>query len=754
MLGTTEDASTVFRQVQTMVPMYGSTGFQDMAWYTQQDEWPIMGTTADAGRFPVMFGQATVNANISNIILQWTNNSTTIGLRFPNVIDFTSESYGGSAISAANQWGSGSGTWPNLTDGAPTAIPALLYNQGRDAFVYKSYFAGMTSGYTANGQNLQLATWLVPPAGSTVANITALLDTANSLKDKYRINWGGWEYPDEKLSRPAVQKVALAGRWDAGIDIIRVDTRTGQTYSDANPNANAIQIITKGHIVRFWDKEYFSCRHIMIDFLSKIIIPSGFTAPWQSEMRKFIALYPFDNYRERKIWNGSTLVGSHLGRQMYVGTLSSVNALTPTFSTLISNDSSYVRAGVGHAAEAWTNRYTNASVAYENRGRNDENVSRISAGIALLYPACVTPDDNIYFNGLIHGTLIAPAVRNRLTELGLSGTIADTSNVTSANYVAANADAIWKAYNAYNNYYKKYGVPDSGYTGEIKEDRPEVYNGGTYANSFRLPIQGMNTANLDGRLIATGGWGGRGTLHSWNERVELDGMVDFVKRQARVFTEYASGVPHTWTISGAAVAPYTGLTYKGFAEKGKLEYAVSNDTRPGIYIQEEKVAMPIVMGLYAANKLSRDETVEILYARKFRKDVANFTLTTNLTNAAGSNTGRGKVYMFAKEGTTPDLTATWTKVAEGSAGSANFNFVDGSVYDQLSAANRVEVSVIALVVTNGYSVPLDISGEANEGKDSTIREHIKDEIRKDTGCNAGFAIFALAAIPFILRRRK
>ena len=760
MFGTTEDASTMFRQVQTMVPMYGSTSFQDMAWYTQQDEWPIMGTTADAGRFPVMLGQATVNANISNIILEWTNNPTTgIGLRFPNVLDYTSESSGGSVISAANQWGSGGGTWPNFTDGAPTALPAVLYNQARDAFVYKAYFAGMTSGHTANGQNLQLVTWLVPPAGATEANVTALLNAANAVKNSYRINWGGWEYPDEKNNREAIQKVPLAGRWDAGIDIIRVDTRTGQTYGSANANANAVQVITKGHIVRFWDKEYFSCRHIMIDFLSKIVIPSGFTAPWQMEMRKFTALYPFDNYRERKIWDGSTLVGNYLGRKMYVGTLSSVNDLTPTFTTPISEDSSYVPAGAGHAAEAWTNRYTNASESYVNRGRNDENVSRVTAGIAFLYPAAATPDDNVYFNGLIHGTLLAPAVRLRLNDVGLSGTIGDTSNVTNPQYVAVNADAIWKAYNAYNNYYKAFGVPASGYTGELKEDRPEVYNGGTYANSFRLPTQGMNAANLDGRLIATGGWGGRGTLHSWNERVELDGMVDFVKRMARVFTEYASGVPHTWTISGAAMTPATGIPYKGFVEKGKLEYAVSNDTRPGIYIQEEKVGALIIASLFSSGQLSRDETVEFLFARKFRKDDANFTLTTNLTDVVGGPISSGKVYMFAKEGTGDDLTAVWTQVAVGTAGSAAFTFTDGSVYDQLTAINSVEVSVIALVVTNGASTPLSLGAagtDADEnGKiDDFIDDIIEDRVRDRVGCNAGFAFLALMVIPIVVRRRK
>jgi hypothetical protein len=748
--GTTEDSTTMFRHPGSTAsthgrPYFGTTGsFGDMSYYLHQDETPIMGTTADAGVTAIMYGQSSSAASISSIVLNWTNTANSIGLRFPNALTYTSESYGGSSISAPNQWGSGSGTSPaNFTDGAPTAIPALLYNQGRDAFQHKAYFVGTASG-TGNGQSLQLVTWLVPPA-ATAAQVTSLLDAANTLKNSYRISWGGWEYPDEKLSRPALQKVPLAGRWDAGIDVIRVDTRTGMTYSTANANANAVQVVATGHVTRFWEKEYFSPRHIMADFLSKLTIPSGFTAPWQNEFRKLIAFYPFDNFRERKVWNGNTMVGNNLGKIIYAGTLSNFASLAPTFNSLISEDSSYVRAGPNHVAEAWTNKYTNASVAYANRGRNDENVTRVTASINFTFTSTVTPDDNVYFNGLVHGTLLAPAVRLRLTELGLSGTVGTSANVTGTMYVRADHDALHKSMKAHNNYYKKFGVLDPGYTGEIKEDRPDFINGGTYANSFRY-----TGALQEGRLIATGGWGGRGTLHGWNERVELDGMVDFVKRSARMLAEYSAGVPHTWTVTGANMQPASQAPYKGFAEKNKLNYAISNDVVSDIYIQEEVTATPIVAKLYAEGKIDRSETTEILFARKFWQN-GNIALTTTLINPNGTNKGSGKVLLFAKVGTSADVTANWNLVATGTAGSANFTFTDGSVYDQRTAANNVEVSVLALAVTNGSSVPLDISGEGLEA-DETLRQHVKDTAEKN-GCNAGFAILALAVLPFIRRRK-
>jgi len=770
--GTTEDSTTMFRHPGSTAgthgrPYFGTTsGFGDMSYYMHQDEMFVAGWTADSGVTPLQWGQALSNANISNITLQWTYQPNSIGLRFPNALTYTHESAPGSVISQANQWGSGAGTSPaNFTDGAPTAIPALLYNQARDAYKYKAYYAGVVSG-TGNGQSLELVAWLVPPAGSTTANITALLDAANAVKNNYRISWGGWEYPDEKNAREAVQKVPMAGRWENGVDVIRVNTKTGQTYSTAHASADAVQVITRGHVTRFWEKEYFSPRHIMVDFLSKIVVPSGFTAPWQPEMRKLIAFFPFDNFRERRIWNGNTLVGNHLGKKIYTSTLAMYNSFLPTFNTPITADSSYngvrfdAARGVTHPAEGWTNRYTNATVNYADntRGRNDENVTRITAGITFNYMATITPDDNVFFNGFQHGELVAPAVRARLTELGLTATVANSANSTGQMYVKTDHDALHKAMKGVNNYYKRFGVPDPGYTGEIKEDRPDFINGGTYSTSFRY------TGLLqEGRMIAVGNWGGRGTLHGWNERIEIDGMVDLAKRGARIYLEGAAGVPHTWSIQGAGIVPYTPLNqlpYRGNPEKAKLKYALSNDVIGDIYLQEEIVVKPIVQRLFAEGKIPRDETVEILFARKFWQD-NTFTLRVDLTNADGTLRGAGKVYLFLKDmansTNSADLHAVWrlgdgTYNGVGTAGRVEHTFhntVPGHWYNQRSGDAQVEASVIALVVTNGESRPFDVDAD----EDGTIREHIKSELKKESGCNAGFALLALAFLPFIRRRK-
>jgi Synergist-CTERM protein sorting domain-containing protein len=285
-------------------------------------------------------------------------------------------------------------------------------------------------------------------------------------------------------------------------------------------------------------------------------------------------------------------------------------------------------------------------------------------------------------------------------------------------------------------------------------------NGGTYSRSFKLPAYNSDVATLDGRMITIGNWGGRGTLHGYNERVELDGMVDFVKRCARVFIEFAAGVPHKWEVTG------NGST--AIPHKKRLAYAVSNDNVAGIYIQEEAEGNPIIAKLYVNGVIPRDETTEILFARKFRMNNLTaptgngMTLTTKLTNADGSDKNSGKIYMFAREVANPDLSnvnSTWVKVAESTnngVASANFNI--NSIYNKLAttgATSRdVEVSVIAIAVTDGKSTPYVLSGEETNEADGTIRDHIKEELERESGCNAGFAVIALIFIPFFMRRRR
>ena len=743
--GTTEDASTLFRPIQTDMgrPLYQTyvANFSDMAWYMQVDELPVVSATADSG--PASVYSETINNANTTVNLSWVNNPTTgIGLRFPNALDYRHEYNGGATVTQAMQWGTGGGTFPNFVDNPPTALPALLYNQARESFIYKAYYAGVWSA-TNMGQSLRLVAWLVPPAGAPASVVQNLYNAANTLKDSYRINWGGWEYPDEKPNREAQQKVPMAGRWDMGVDVIPVNTATGQTFNAAGiASADAIQIVTTGHVTRFWEREYFSTRHIMVDFLSKIVVPAGYTAPWQPEMRKLISFYPFDNLRERKVWNGHTMVGNFLGKQLYGGTLAFYNGFTPTFRT---------PAPVLPEIRA---KSTNAVITRANQGRNDENIDALSVTINFQYiviPDPVPSEPNRFFNGIRDGVLVAPAIRNRAADLGLNVTVPNSTNVsvTGMHYCAPDADQLIKALKVYNNYNKRFGVPEAGYTGAIREDRPEVMNGGTYARSFKLPAYNTDvTAGLDGRMIVIGNWGGRGTLHGYNERVELDGMVDFTKRCTRVFVEYAGGVPHTWEVSG------NGNT--ALPHKKRLTYAISNDAVAGIYIQEETTAKVIINGLYASNTLPRTETTEILYARKFRMDnltgaTPAMTLTTILTNADGSRRGAGKVYMIARvAGAGPDVNATWNIVNTGTNGTASFAFTPGSVYNQLTATNAVEVSVIALAVTNGSSVPFDVDAD----EDGTIRQHIRDEIKKDIGCNAGYAILALLPLLFITRRRK
>jgi Synergist-CTERM protein sorting domain-containing protein len=717
-LGQTEDGGSSWNSA-----FFGGNGsFSDMKWYTAQDEWPVVGVAADAGVVTIntMNSQTTWSPNIR---LSWTNDPATgVGLRFPNVLNYK-DIYGAGSISNSMVHGTAA------NDGVPTALPTLLYNQVREEHVYKTYFAG-ESAMTSTGQNLLQAAWLVMPSGTSAA---ALANAARAVRDSYKINWGGWEFPDEKGARPLVQKIPMANRWDCGIAIEQVNSATGE-YS---ATGDAVQIITKGHVTRLWHKEFFSPRHIMIDFLSKVVVPSGYTAGWQPEMRKLIAFFPFDNFRERKVWNGNTMLGIYAPK-IYSGTLVNVNSMTPVYTSPEPTPTS------------WTPKYGTART-YSFRGRNNENVTTLDVGYAFAYGNVPQPDE--YLNVRTSAATISNAIRQRCTDLSLNLTTTTTAaNHTSAGYCTPDADVLLKSMRAYNTYYKRFGVLDSGYTGEIMENRPDSVAGGTYASSFVVP--GGNPT--DGRMIGIGGWGGHGTLHGWNERIELDGIVDHAKRVGRTFAELAGGVPHTWTVSGNADT--------NPIHKHRLAYNNTyGRTAPNIYIPEESVARAVVAKLYAENVLPRTETTEILYARKFRMNnltgtTPAMTLTTTLTNPNGSNKGSGKVYMFAKVigAVSDDLNAVWNKVAESTTGTITFAFPANSSYDQTVATGAtsrdVEVSVVALAATNGFSVPLDINGD--EETDSTVREHIKDEIKKDAGCNAGLAIFALALIPLVLRRRS
>ncbi|MCL1874741.1 MAG: M20/M25/M40 family metallo-hydrolase [Synergistaceae bacterium] len=721
-LGQTEDGGSSWN-----TSYFGGSGsFSDMKWYTAQDEWPVIGVAADAGVLPIntMNSQTTWSPNIR---LTWTDNASTgIGLRFPNVLDYK-DVYGTGSIS--NQMIHGSAA----NGGVPIALPALLYNQVREEHVYKSYFAGETA-MTSSGQNLLQAAWLVMPNGQSAADLAS---AARALRDSYRINWGGWEFPDEKGLRPPVTKVPMADRWETGIAIEQVDSATGN-YSITG---DAVQIVTKGHVTRLWHKEFFSPRHILVDFLSKLVIPSGFSAAWQPEMRKLIAFFPFDNFRERKIWNGNSMLGNYAPK-VYSGTLVNISGLTPVYNS------------TAPAPTSWTPKYATAARAYSFRGRNDENINTLDAAYAFAYGNVPTPNDGDgYLNVRTSAATISNAIRERCNDLGLNLTTTTTAaNHTSFGYCTPDSDVLIKSMRSYNTYYRTFGVLDSGYTGEIMENKPDSVAGGTYASSF--VVQGTPQ---DGRMIGIGGWGGHGTLHGWNERIELDGIIDHAKRIARTFAEFAGGVPHTWTVSGNGSTAAT--------QKDRLAYINTyGKTAPNIYIPEESVVRPVIAKLYSTNTLPRNESTEILYARKFRMDGLTgtspaMTLTTNLTNADGTNSGMGKIYMFAKVGSAEDINANWDQVDVGTNGSASFVFAANGIYDQTPAASAdiVEVSVIALAVTNGYSVPLDAAGELEEEEEEakkTVRKAIEDRIDKRTGCNAGFAIFALLAIPFVVRRRK
>jgi len=710
-----------------------------------------------------MFQPSTLNWN-PIIRLEWTNTANSIGLRFPNVLDYN-HVWGDGIVTNAMIHGSMTGhnaTSPGIFT-PPSPLPPVLRSQAREEFVYQTYFAGEVAA-AVGGQALRLAAWLVPP---DPADVPALHSAALAARNSYRISWGGWEWPAERHTRPPVMQVPMADRWEAGVEVLRVDTSTGLP----SPTGDAVQVITKGFITRFWEKEFFSPRHIMIDFLARIAIPAGQVAPWQDQMQRAIQFFPFENFRENRVWNGHTLLG--VDRDfIYSGTLANVANLVPVFTT------------PAPTPTFWRPRHSAANVSKVNRGRNHENVSAIDVTYRFNYAHVPITLERPTLDVRTNAAEISTSIRANAAQLGLNmtGPAGNAGNSTARGYSAWDQDVLLKALRAYNTYYRTFQVPcpsfGSGLYGDgIKQVRADTIAGGTYAIDFAIlnPDAGNATTvgnppqrtrtGIDGRMIATGGWGGRGSLHAYNERVEIDAMVDHGKRTARVFAEFAAGVPHTWSVAGAprpnhnalgsAVPELNNFQYKGFWYKGYLYYSIHNDVVHGVYIEEESVATNVIRAL---TDIPANETVEILFARKFKMvnltgEEPGLTLTTTLINPDGSLLDFGTVYMYARAANMDDLDAgAWTRVAVGTEGEAIFKFLDGSIFDQSSASREVEVSVIALVVTDGASGVI----KPEPPTTPTPTPPPPPGGGGSSGCNAGYAFgfLALMLIPFVIRKKK
>jgi len=720
--GTTEDSNVWFNSAG----LVGSGGFIDMRWYTMQDEWPIMGTTSDSGVAPVMY----VNSGAAwtpIVRVSWDNTPTTLGLRFPNVLTFE-DTFTDGSISAPMTYGTGIISGDQEVILPPAARPSFTYNQARETHRFKSYFAGQIAG-TGSGQNLLQAAWLVMPNSQSAS---ALLTNARALRNSYMMFAGGWEYPielrsPERATTVPVRLVPLANRWETGIEVELVSPDT-------------VQIVTKGHTTRFWEMHYFSPRHLMLDFLSKITLPAGVVAPWQPEIRKFMEFYPFDGFRENRVWNAQTLFGTHA--RVYTGILSNIASLTPI---------DYSVTGGAADGTRWQPRLGTAWRNYSFQGRNDVNLTGLDIGIRINYSPTPAPEGYTTFIGTGSGARLSNAFRARAGELGLRvTTTGDAGNATATPYTTPDSDVLLKTLRGYNAFNWRFRVPDNyagleitgpasfrGYR-EVRQERPMHIAGGTYAVSF----QPRANTNYDGRLVATGGWGGTlapGTLHGWNERVPVDGMFTHAQVMARVFAEFAAGVPHTWVVSGngrTQVRPKDNLAYVGSAD---------------VYIWEEATAKPVIENLYAQGRIH--EPMEILFARKFKMTNLMDYMTVK---AELLNNNQAKIRLFAVQAdtvTTSNRSAfttfdvnmnphlqVWHEVASGE-GIASFAFAPGSIFDMTPpGTHEAEVAIIALVESRFVPGPTPIKPPPGE--------------EPDPSCNVGFAAVALLLLPFIVRRRK
>ena len=685
---------------------------------------------------------------------------------------------------------------------------------GSDVYVrwkttYDAYHIGSLVGSTqptgagSAGWGLQAKTvaWLVCDDTMTAAQLYAnAYSIRNSYIDKYYTYLQNQNYYKPFVEKPTNLDVGPAGsvnprlnrdgtpefgRWDIGIDIELV-------RSPGSPFQNTVQIIARGITWRYTEQFGQNSRQILMDFLANLTIPSGKTARWHEAMKRINKVFPYGQAEPGKdTWRAAHLFDA-VGVQAYF------NELTPTVGT----GAAAGNRELSIPGASW-DIDVNSNVASPTRpgsrtvtyvGNNNEDVDRLYFELRFLYP--MAPFDNDWFKPSSEAnnrdylpTVQAAKVREAMAAAGIgSTTMSGTNQNVGSSTVVVDA-AGFSSYNQTSggsglNNTSAYGVPTyyTSYTHDCVQfalrstgayykanDIPwrETLcgqNGTNYGTVFRVAnvingnVEGFTNPPNAGTSVGIGHWGGKNGLHSYNERVETDGLIGFANRVAMVLGDAAQGRYHTYDVRGNGNTQDR-LVLRLENIQGTPTYTeLSNATytallKEDVYISESNELPGIIENLKAQGFLNADndpeKTVDFLFGRKFLMKgmpaggALELTVKTNAPE-------KGFIQHLLVAG----------ELADGSGWEVINNNADdslqtvakvalGSKFDKaVASADVVNTRLISFLVTEP-SVDDDDDKDSKKDKIKDIIEDILDE-----GCNAGIPLLALLAVVGLVLRRK
>ena len=580
------------------------------------------------------------------------------------------------------------------------------------------------------------------------------------------------------------------GRWDIGIDIELTRSNPSLPFQDT------VQIIARGITWRYTEQFGQNSRQILMDFLANLTIPSGKTARWHEAMKRIDKVFPYGQAEPGKdTWRAAHFFDA-IGVQAYF------NELTPF-------------VGAANAAAAPANRRVDilssdwvlevnsnvdnptAPAARNNNpyvGVNNEDVGTLYFELRFLYP--MAPFDNDWFKPSSEAnnrdylpSVQAGKVRAAMAAAGIgSTTMAGSNPNVGASTVVVDAGG-FSSYNQTSggsgiNNTSAYGVPTyyTSYTHDCVQfalrstgayykanDIPwrETLcgqNGTNYGTVFRIAnvingnVEGFTSAPNAGTSVGIGHWGGKNGLHSYNERVETDGLIGFANRVAMVLGDAAQGRYHTYDVRG------NGNTQERMVLRleniqGTPTYTELSNTaytallKEDVYISESNELPEIIRNLEAKGILPTDAdvTVDFLFGRKFLMKgiptggALELTVKTNAAEkgfkqhlVVAGELANGSGWEVINNNP-DDAIETVAKVAH------------GSVFDisAVASADVVNARLISFLVTE----PSDDDDDKCDNKKEKIKDIIEDILNE--GCNAvGAPFLAFLAIMGLALRRK
>ena len=671
---------------------------------------------------------------------------------------------------------------------------------------YNAYHIGslvgstQVSSYGNWGLQLKTAAWLVCKDAATAGLIYA---DAMNIRDLYMEKYFTY-IQNQNYYKPFIQEQKFLdvgpvgavnphigpdgapeyGRWDIGIDVQLVKS-PGSELQDT------VQIIARGMNWRYTEQFGQNSRQILMDFLANLTLPAGKTARWQNAVKRIAKVFPYGQAEPGKdTWRAAHLFDA-VGVQAYF------NEFTPSLTTSVGNRSMSIPTA------SWDVDINSGSVASPTRpgartvtyvGQNMDDVGQLYFELRFLYPMAPFDDDWFKPSSTANNRDYLPSVqaekvRAAMAAAGIgtttlaagsnnNSTIASVEGISGFNqtsggsginntsgfsvptyYTSYTHDCVQFALRSTNAYYKANDIP--------WRETLCGQNGTNYATVFRIGngtingnVNGFTAPPVGGTAVGLGHWGGKNGLHSFNERVEPDGLIGYANRVAAVLGDAAHGRYHTYDVSGNGNTQ-SRMVLRLENIQGNPTYSeLSNTTytsllKEDVYVQESTELPNIMAALTTQGILPSDPEKEIdfLFGRKFlMKGIPSdgaFELTVKVGEADD-----GMMQHLLVVGELADGSG-WDVINDNKSDKLETvaKVLSGSKYDKNAAsADVVNTRIITFLITE----PDDGSGDGDGDDKDNCKDKIKDWLDDlcENGCNAGVPMLAVLALAGLMIRRK